>query len=995
MRFFIVLIFIGLVTVYPALSGISHPCQITADSSLVNADRSFDQNDYANALLFYESAVKDFKAQNQWKGYEKAMAGKAHTLIKLRKYENARAALDTALSVGKRFMGETIEIATVYYVYGVLHDLMNKPDQSLAMHKNALRIRKASLGPQHFKVAESFNGIGEVYRYTVRDYFEAEKNFLQAIEILEHIGNADQKHLYRGYYNLATTNRLKNDFEKALAFAFQAVQALESIKPSDTISFIRCYGIIANIYNTQSVFEKAISYYRKALALRIARREMSSEMANDYKNLAKAYIESGQVPKALLCVDSALMIVEQDAYYDSAELANIHLIKGKALRESKRDEEAIQSYRLSLYIHKHNSRSNALDMSNAYMHLSETMNKIQQYDSALFYIQKSIECVMPQGTKLVNWANPSYKMLEHKPQLYDQLTHKGVVLTQLARGKNSVGTLKLALECFNLSDQLMEIFWNSQDRENSKLNFVNINYHINELALTSIFNLHHLTSDESYKAEAFELMDKSKARILRQKVEEVGAQARLKIPDSLLSQERHIKSEITALQNKLAALKKSEQEERILGTEMIVKEKELDAWRKKMKNLFPQYSFAPKDPSLMTLIELKNKLSKDITFIEYFFGEKTIYVFASLAGQQHFIRIENKNISSKIYQFCGLLSRGLKSKNLESDFKEYTHLAFSLYTDLLTPVFEALNLDIENEHPKILIIPDGALNLLPFQALITLKPKNQHSINYKNLNYLVKRSTISYSYDAASLFATSHPTAWGKNLLAFGWSDGTENNYDAHSLPGTYKELQSVAAIMPGKFMMGEEARKKSFLDLASGYNILHLAIHGKADNADIYNNYLQFQDEKLFAHELYGLRLNANNLTVLSACETGYGKVFNAEGVYNIARGFFYAGSKGLLMTLWPIDDRATASLIPEFYKNLNKQDYVSTALRKSQLDYLQKADELSAHPSYWAGLVLWGMHKEIGERNIISTKYVIPCVILLAALCLLMFFKMRKKVS
>ena len=142
----------------------------------------------------------------------------------------------------------------------------------------------------------------------------------------------------------------------------------------------------------------------------------------------------------------------------------------------------------------------------------------------------------------------------------------------------------------------------------------------------------------------------------------------------------------------------------------------------------------------------------------------------------------------------------------------------------------------------------------------------------------------------------------------------------------------------------------------------MHLAIHGVSSDNDIYNSYLQFRDERLYAHELYGYQLDAN-LTVLSACETGYGKVSTAEGVYSIARGFFYAGAKSLLMTLWPINDGENVPLIREFYKNVDEGEYSSTALRLSQLEYLKQADEFSAHPRHWAGLALWGSYKEIRQ--------------------------------
>ena len=995
MRFLTHLVFIISEVIQPESAGLPVQLSSPGDRYFQQAEHFFGQNQFDSAMTFYDRAARSFKEQTLWKGYVNAMTGKGYSLIRLRNYGVARAVLDTALSAGKESLGESQEVASACYVYGVLLDFTNNPDRALEMHGQALRIRKALLGTNHVKVAESYNGIGEVYRYTLRDYNKAERNFRLSLDILENLQNVDAKYLYRGYYNLATTNRLKNDFEKALGYGFRAIETLESIKPTDTLSFIRCYGIIANIYNNQALTAKAIAYYRKALTLRVARNEMSPEMANDYKNLAQAFIVKEDFDSALDCVDSALMLLRKSAYYDSSEMANIYLIKGKALRESRRNKEALLNYQKSLAIQQNYSRRNALDISNVYMHLSQAMDGAGNYDSALVYVQKSIALATGFEQESKNGSNPLFETLKQRPQLFEQLAHKGSVLMKLAEMTEDINAFRLALDCFTFSDKLMDLYWKSQDRENSRLHFIGNNYYIYEQALDCIYKLYHLTRDERYKELAFQLMDKSKARLLRQDLEKVRGHARENIPDSLLSEERTIRSRITALQNQLGSLKldaPSDSVERTLNSEMLTHEKELARWKAKIARRFPNYTSDPQPAPVMSLKALQGKLAEGVLFIEYFLGNETIYVFGSLNGQQHLVRIDSTGLDEKIYRFCGLLSDGLQTKTLEADYEDYVDLAAELYTDLLAPVVRAFAIRTDNRPRQLVIIPDGALSLLPFQALIASRPAG-NTVDYKTLDYLVRHFAISYSYDAASLFASNHRPSSRKELLAFGWSDGQQSE-NSGNLPGTYKELQSIGDIRSGRFIMGKEASKASFVNLAPDYSILHLAVHGEADAHDIYNNYLQFQDEKLFAHELYGFHLNAN-LTVLSACETGYGKVFNAEGVYSLARGFFFAGSKSLLMTLWRIDDQATAFLMRGFYENIERGEYLTDAIHQSQLDYLLNADQYAAHPSHWAGLVLWGTHKEVGGRNVFSDlPYTgIAVLVFLMALGGLMVLRKRKR--
>lgn len=976
------------VVLYPQMGGLAYSLSFPSDISLEHAKHFFHLNQYDSALHHYNLAASNFKAQNNWKKYIEAVAGKAYVLVKLRRYDDAKVILDAALVEAEKWIGESPELATVYYVYGVLRDYSNRPEESLLMHQKALEMRKALLGANHFLVSESYNGIGEVYRYTIRDYIEAEKYFKLSVNILEPSESANQEYLYQGYYNLATTNRLKNDFEKALGFAFNAVRVLETIKPVDTTAFIRCNGIIANIYNDLEVFDKSIEYYRKALKLRLARKEMSSETANDFVNLSLAYIKTSNFQKALYCVDSALGIMTRDVAYDSAGIANIYMIKGKALREAGRLLEAMQNYQRSLAIQKKFTRRNVRDISNLYRHLSDAMYKNEQYDSALNYIQRCIQSAIGEDLQLPSFSNPAYEQLANKPELYFEIAHKGAVLVKLAEKENTISRLTQAVECFQLSDRLMDIYWDFQESENSKLFFAQSNYYIYEMALSSIYKLYKLTANEKYKEIAFLLEDKSKARILRQGAAEAREYAKRNMPDSLLSEERNIKTRIGFLQNRLGSLEKNNDDERALNMELIAKQKELAVWKEKIKARFPQYVIDTKNFPEMSLQQLKASLSGDMVFIEYFFGEKMVYAFASFQGNEQLISIENKGLQERIHKFCGLLSKGLLSRDRQDDFREYTSLAFGLYNELLLPAFTALNVSPKGDGLQMLIIPDGALSLLPFQALIASHPQSEN-VNYKNLDYLVRHFTISYSFDATSSLASPNVGSSEKGLLAFGWSDGIERT--ANDLPGTYHELRAIAEFIPGKFVMGAKAVKETFMKEAPVYNILHLAIHGVGKDDDIYNNYLQFRDKKLYAHELYGYRLNAN-LTVLSACETGYGKVFTAEGVYSIARAFFYAGSKSLLMTLWPINDGESVPLIREFYKSVEQKEYASRALRMSQLEYLENVDEYAAHPRFWAGFVLWGSYKEVNGYNSLSLFYIGMIFIIMVTLTYMLFRTVNK---
>ncbi len=108
-------------------------------------------------------------------------------------------------------------------------------------------------------------------------------------------------------------------------------------------------------------------------------------------------------------------------------------------------------------------------------------------------------------------------------------------------------------------------------------------------------------------------------------------------------------------------------------------------------------------------------------------------------------------------------------------------------------------------------------------------------------------------------------------------------------------------------------------------------------------------------------------NLAVLSACNTGSGKLSRGEGIMSLARGFMYAGCPSVITSLWSVDDKSTAVIMKHFYEGLSKGLSKDDALRASKLSYLKNADEIKSNPFYWAGFVLIGnpdaIHLKQGE--------------------------------
>jgi CHAT domain-containing protein len=209
-----------------------------------------------------------------------------------------------------------------------------------------------------------------------------------------------------------------------------------------------------------------------------------------------------------------------------------------------------------------------------------------------------------------------------------------------------------------------------------------------------------------------------------------------------------------------------------------------------------------------------------------------------------------------------------------------------------------------------------------------------------------------------------------KSLIAFG-NPVIDRNGDLqqnlHPLPETEVEVAAIAATtrtQMKKVLVGRKADEKTFKTLAPQYATIHLATHGVLDNREPLNSYVlltKTEDETendglLHAREIIDLNLDAD-LAVLSACETGNGRISPGEGVIGMSWAFLVAGARSVVVSQWRVNSGSTSRVMKDFYQALVRQNDLkelnkSQALREASLRVL--TDRRYRHPFYWASFVL-----------------------------------------
>jgi len=347
----------------------------------------------------------------------------------------------------------------------------------------------------------------------------------------------------------------------------------------------------------------------------------------------------------------------------------------------------------------------------------------------------------------------------------------------------------------------------------------------------------------------------------------------------------------------------------------------------------------------------------DAAFVEFVVTDDTLYTFVSAGAT---VRVFSASVPRK--QLAGQVERfrrQLAERNLG-----FRSSAAALYGLLLA----APARELEGKH-RLIIIPDGVLWELPFQALIN--PAGR---------YLLDTSSVSYAPSLTALKAMMEVKSGRKQsaakvqLLAMGnpdWDGQMDQRVKAiyrdqelGSLPLAETEVRRLANIYgESHIYIGPEARESRFKAEAGDAQVLHMATHGILNNASPMYSYLLLagegdgsaDDGLLEAQELLRMQLRAE-LVVLSACETARGRVGAGEGVIGLSWALFVAGVPSTVLSQWKVESDSTSRLMVAFHQNRKNGLDDAEALRRAAL--LIRKNAAYQHPFYWAAFILIGVN-------------------------------------
>lgn len=496
-----------------------------------------------------------------------------------------------------------------------------------------------------------------------------------------------------------------------------------------------------------------------------------------------------------------------------------------------------------------------------------------------------------------------------------------------------------------------------------------------------------LLVDLHREKEALEIVERARARAFL----DMLAEARMGVADELTPDQRRqeisVMARISDAQKKLWKQNTSHDQRKKDEADLNTAESDLERLHLQIRENNPHYG-SLQYPEPTQLEAIQTQLLDDRTaLIEYLLGDKRSLAWVVTKDNAAVVILPGrKNIEERVAGYRRRLSERVSALTLEQSLRSINILGSDLYDSLFKPIEKHVRTS-----KTLIVIPDGKLGYLPFEALVTT---SGHGRNI----YLAERFAIVYGPSASALLTvggTKGQVMPRKTLLAFGdpittdeklpkigakqssdpisrvrstspAEEHAERGFSLARLPYTSDEVMGIGKLFPPdqrQLYLGADAREETVKsEKLDEFRYIHFATHGFLDELHPGRSGILLsrspeskEDGMLQTGEIMRLKMNAEIVT-LSACSTGLGKIVNGEGVLGLTRAFFYAGAKNVAVSLWNVNDSATAVLMESFYLNLHRGLSKKEALRLAKLNLLRSSQPSWQHPYFWAAFVLEG---------------------------------------
>lgn len=837
--------------------------------------------------------------------------------------------------------------------------------------------------------------------------------FEDAIPVMQNAVNIYEQvstpilHLSSGYYNLAGLCYYDNRIMDSYYLYKKALIGYKSNNPNETKFFKRvklhdaasAYLGIALAMNKTNQIELATAFDKKAYDIFIKYFPDSDVCVISMINLASDYMNLEDYNSAIkFATLSNDWITNHDAYDRFHDVIfSLHGTRGISYSNIEEYGLALTDFReLESHVLK-NYPDDSLQLAEVYVDIAKNYSLQSNLDSALFYYDKAL--LLNPGSIKINaslaetYANNSLfqkaikheevnlkNLLDNSPNYEDKVPVSGDFTDEYLGYKNvfslskyyyslyekiaDTNNLYKSIAYANLCDTLMGKYRDATLIGINDLNLAKDYHNLAEVGIKAVLEAYSINIDTELLENYLKFLSGSTAYKLTAEVNHLNNEnAKSKRQIELLQNIRSLTNQMQAISNNPDSLLENNIYEELVANRIEAFELSCELQKQE------QSGVSNKLFSNISIANIQSHISGNEGIIAYNISSDHIY---SLFIDSHSVKIASINKDEIFDNTLLNYYRGIKTAS--ADFQEY---ASSMYDYLISPYSDEI---ISNN--KLVIIPDGQLAQLPFEAFYN---------NRTNL-FLIQETAISYNYSIPlwikscnSTSTTGEPNFVGfapvfspksdklkeNNLLVdmqfretdTVWRDGNH----LKELPFSKIEVKEIAQMFSEKNLVSEtflyeQASEKNVKNNIAKFDIVHISTHGYSSSNDPELSGLFFDatttdntnitnDGFLYLGEMFTLPVMAD-LVVLSACKTGTGKLAEGEGALALPRGFIFAGVPNLVVSLWKIHDYNTKNLMVDFYANILSGDTYTESLQKAKIEQIQQG----VLPMDWSGIILIG---------------------------------------
>ena len=726
---------------------------------------------------------------------------------------------------------------------------------------------------------------------------------------------------------------------------------------------------IAFVYARVGENEKAIDYYERALSLYEKAKYPNGQAATLY-SAARIYYESDQHQKALEAQQRALEIARsiRDHRLELIVLLEI----GKILDAAGDKTAAIRNYVLAQsFAHSQKDLRAEMDAWNL---LGLTYSSQDKKRLALDCFRKALELSREaenrfgESATLYHIARTQFEL----GNLEDARTQTKAAVDVIEALRTKVGSYELRASYFASVRQLYELY------------------------IDILMELHNRNPHDGFDVQAFEASERARARSLLEMLGSARVGVREEVDPQLLAREGELRRQLN---------EKAEQKLRLQN--VSTNDQEVEELTRRYQEVRSQVRAASlehtvqAEPLPLNLDQIRARaLNDDTALLEFSLGERRSYLwFVTKDGFKTVLLPARKEIEDSAFELRKFLmppvaAAGESFEDLQARVRteeaEYWRKAQLFSNTLLGQIASELGTK------RLLIVPDGGLQYLPFSPLpiplregaatplmvdheLSLEPSASILATLRSRTSRTPTKAIAVFADPVFESDDSRLGSGSKDMIAAvqtqeGQMEGALRDVNPSWSAGKIPRLVAsrdeanaiieVASVSDNLKAIGFDASKTAAttLDL-SQYRIIHIATHGVLDSKrpELSGLLLSRYDRAghqtegfLTLDDIYNLNLAAD-MVVLSACNTGLGKDVRGEGLVGLVHGFMYAGTSRVVASLWKVDDEATAQLMTDFYREMFQAGKSpSAALRATQIAMWQQKRWHA--PYYWAAFVLQG---------------------------------------